>query len=115
MTDSPFAQLLYGLTMLLAGLCTLVVAVVGGGLALAYLGQLLAATAGAAPMPPLGNAVRALASVVAFVVVLAVAAMIESDGGPTTSQRRSSSSRTHRIDREEASEALDRIEGSLEE
>jgi len=118
-SDNPFAQLLYALTLLLAGICTVVVAVVGSGYALVYMLRLLAATAGAAPMPPLGNAVRAMASVVAFLLVLAVLAVMESGDGSSgehrSGQRRSAKSDTRRIDRKEASEALDRIEDSLEE
>lgn len=116
MSDSALAKLLSGLVMLLAGVGTIVVGVVGGGFALVYMIRLLAATVGAAPMPPFGEAVRALANVLAFLVALAVVAAIESGGGSTTTtEGRSSTSRTHRIDRDDASEGLDRIEESLDE
>lgn len=116
MSDSALAQLLSGLVMLLAGVGTIVVAVVGGGFALVYMLRLLAATVGAAPMPPLGEAVTALASVFALLVTLAVVAAIESgEGSTTTTEGHSSTSRTHRIDRDDASEGLDRIEESLDE
>jgi hypothetical protein len=113
-SENPFAQLLYGLTLVFAGLGTVVVAVVGGGLVLRYLGQVLVALAGVGTMPPMGDAVTALASVLAFVFVLAVAAMLEAGDGDRSPETSASSEQCH-VDREQAGESLDRIEQSLEE
>lgn len=106
--------------MLLAGLGAFVVAIVGGGFALVYMVRLLAATAGAAPMPPFGEAVTALASILAFLLTLVVVRAMESGDGSSgqrhsSGRRRSSGSRTHSIGRDDASDGLDRIEDSLDE
>lgn len=116
MSDSALGQLLSGLVMMLAGIGMIVVSIVGGGFALVYMLRLLVATVGAAPMPPFGEAVTALASVLMLLVALAVVAAMESEEAPTTTtEERSSTSQTHRIDRDDASESLDKIEESLDE
>lgn len=120
MSDSALGQLLSGLAMMAVGFGTLAVGLVGGGFALLYMLQLLAATAGAGPMPPFGEAVTALASVFVFLLALAVVTAMESSDGPSRTRQssgsgRSSTSRTHRIDRDEASDTLDEIEESLDE
>lgn len=111
MSENPFAQLLYGLLLVFAGLGTVIVAVAGGLYALAYLGQVLVALAGVGAMPPMGSAVTALASVLAFVIVLGIAAAMEGDSD--RSDAHSTASEAYHVDSEEAGEALDRIEESL--
>jgi membrane protein implicated in regulation of membrane protease activity len=100
--------------MMLAGLGMFIVAIVGSGFALVYMMRLLAATAGAAPMPPFGEAVTALANIFAFLLALVVVRAMGS-GDRSSGGRRSSGSRTHSIGRDDASDGLDRIEDSLDE